>query len=212
MGQPDPYCEFCRRPVSVTNQTFAPAHTERQNLAGGGHSAIFSDAHRGGSLLDVVDRRVSPPTWRVVLGFAVAPAAAALLFALLVPAYDGLPSHFDRVWRSSLTYLLVGGYPAALLLGIPAFIVLKTRVNPTPLNCGLAGAAIASLPWLLLSLLSAPNFASTDGHVTYNNGVITAYGLMNLATLVGEVAGLGFFAGLVFWAVVALGLRESSVR
>jgi hypothetical protein len=145
----------------------------------------------------------------VILGFAVAPAAAALLFASLYPAYDGLPSYPDRVWRSFLTYLMVGGYPAALLLGVPAFLAFRSRVNPTLLNCGIVGAAVAALPWLLLGIFSSPNYASVGGHVTYNNGVITEYGLLNLATLVGEVAGLGFFAGLVFWAAVAFGSRRT---
>ena len=95
----------------------------------------------------------------MILGFAVATAAAAFLFASAFPAY---------------------------------------------------GAAIASLPWLLLGLCSAPNYASTDGLVTYNNGVITLYGLLNLATLVGEVAGLGFFAGVVFWFAVAFSSRRTN--
>ncbi len=143
-----------------------------------------------------------------MLAFVLAPAVAALVLACVIPLYPGLPSFHDRVWRTFLLFLLVGAYPAALLLGLPAFFALKDRVSPTPFNCAVVGAAVASVPWLLLGLLSSPDYAYSNGHVTHNNGVITMWGLIDLATFVAQIAALGFFAGLVFWAVAAFRVRE----
>ena len=150
---------------------------------------------------------IKPPIWRVVLAFLLAPAAGALVYACLMTLYAGLPDLAGRVWRTFLLYLLFGGYPTAIVLGLPAFLVLKSRLGPTPLNCAVVGAAIASVPWLLLGLLSSPNHAYSNGHVTHNNGSITLWGLFDLGVFVAQVAALGFFAGLVFWAVAAFRVR-----
>ena len=150
----------------------------------------------------------TPPVWRVALAFLLAPAAAALVCACLMPLYDGRLHFADRVWGSFLIYLLFGGYPATIFLGLPAFFALKIRFRPTPFNCGLVGAVIAGAPWLFLGLLSSPKEAYSNGHVTHANGVITLAGLLDLAAFTGLIACLGAFAGIVFWAVAASGLRR----
>lgn len=157
----------------------------------------------------MTEARRRPPAWRIVLAFAVAPSVAALSYACLIPLYAGLPDLADRVWRTFLLYLLFGAYPSALLLGIPAFFILKNYLDPKPLNCALVGAGIASIPWLLIGLRSSPHYAYSNGHVTHDNGMITIWGLLDLATFVALIAALGFLAGLVFWAVAAAGTRTT---
>ncbi len=156
----------------------------------------------------MVEARSRPPIWRIALAFLLAPAAAALAYACLLPLYGGLPDLADRVWRTFLLYLLLGGYPATVVLGLPAFFALKSRLYPTPLSCGLVGAIIAAVPWLLLGLLSSPNYAYSNGHVTHENGSITLAGLLDLGAFGAQLAALGFFAGLVFWFVAAFRVRS----
>lgn len=157
----------------------------------------------------MVEARAQPATWRIALAFLLAPAAAALVYACLTPLYGGLPDLADRVWRTFLLYLLLGAYPAAVVLGLPLFFALKGFLNPTPLNCALVGAIIAAVPWLLLGLLSSPNYAYSNGHVTHENGAITFAGLLDLGVFVAQLAALGFFAGLVFWFVAAFRFHKA---
>lgn len=145
----------------------------------------------------------SPVWWRVVLAFLLAPLIAAFLFACFQPLYAGLPSFPDRILRTTLLYVLFGGYPATLVLGVPAFLILRERVRPSAWNCAATGAAVASFPWLLLGLVSNPEHAYSNGHVTHQSGAKTWWGWVDLFTFVSETAALGALAGLVFWTIAA---------
>jgi hypothetical protein len=149
-----------------------------------------------------------PPLWRVLAAFVGAPFAAALLLAWVQPAYDGLPSVVDRIFRTFLLYLIIGAFQPTVLVGLPTYLVLRRQLWPTPLNCALAGAAVASLPWLLLAfILPGAEYSVDGGHITVEHGYKTVWGWLELGTASGWLALLGAFAGLVFWVIAAAGWK-----
>lgn len=143
---------------------------------------------------------------RVLLAFLVVPGLAALLMATFQPAYDGLESYLERVWRTAVIYGLFGAYPTALIFGVPAFIILRDRIDGTWLNCALVGAGVAAAPWLAIILL-APNAdqASIGGRATVVDGARTVFGWLNDLQSVGFIAIFGVFAGLFFWLIATGG-------
>lgn len=143
----------------------------------------------------------SPVWWRVVAAFVLTPLIAAFALACFQPLYAGLPSLSDRIVRTTFAYVVFGGYPAAFLLGVPAFLVLRKRLRPSASNCAATGAVVASLPWFLLGLTSNPNYAYSNGHITHQNGSKTWWGWVDLFSFVGEIAAIGALAGAVFWAL-----------
>jgi hypothetical protein len=129
-----------------------------------------------------------PAPHRLVWAFAAAPAAAALALGLVMAV----------VTRSLAAGLGVGafglllfGYPATLLLGLPAYLALRRRMRLTPLRCALAGAVIGGAPLLLIfaANLAASGFSTRD----LDDIVIPALG----ATAAGALG------GVVFWAFAA---------
>lgn len=152
-----------------------------------------------------VDLGNSTQPWRIVAAFVIAPLMAAIALALFEPGYGGL-TFFDRTYRSTIMYASIGAYPPTVLLGVPAYRVLKSRMRTTAFNCAGTGAAIASLPWLVLvTSLPGPDQAMLDGHVTYQNGVKTWWGWISDLYLVGTIATAGAFAGICFWFIAFAG-------
>jgi hypothetical protein len=144
----------------------------------------------------------------LALGFITAPALAALLFSIASPLYAGLPKLTERVARTTVAVLFVV-YPIALILGVPAYCILRPRMRVTAVNCALMGAGIAALPWLFLSTVVTPDEATTGDVMTVYNHMRTLAGWMEVLQLVGGIACLGAIAGVVFWVLVAAGLRPS---
>jgi hypothetical protein len=116
----------------------------------------------------------------------------------------------DRIVRSFVMYLIFGACPPTVLVGLPTYLVLRKRLRPTPLNCALAGSAVASLPWLLLDvILPGADYAFDGGHVTVEHGQKTLWGWLDLAMASGSFALLGAFAGVVFWVIAAGGWKRA---
>lgn len=94
---------------------------------------------------------VHPPCWRLALAFLVAPAVPAALYAALMlsdtRSEASYLSHFRMI-------AIIGAYPATLLIGLPALLVLRGRLAPTFPTVSLVGGIVASGPWLLLALYS----------------------------------------------------------
>ena len=154
--------------------------------------------------------RTYPPAWRVALAFALAPGAAALFMALLTPAYDGLPSWFERVWRTAQILSAIGAYPSALVFGLPAYLMLRRHFSANLLGCLIVGFVVAALPWALLLIGSGASEASINGRATVINGQTTAYGWLKNAEFLLTIGLFGAFGGFVFWAVAAAGHRPQS--
>lgn len=150
-------------------------------------------------------RIVRPPFWRLALAFIVVPGAAALAMAIQSPLYAGLPDFWDRVFRTALMNAVFGAYPAALVLGVPAYFLFRKRLRPTVINCAAVGAVTAALPWLLLGLLSSPDYAYSNGHVTHQNGHMTLLGLIDLFVFTGWIGLFGAGAGVLFWLITVPG-------
>ena len=129
--------------------------------------------------------------------------------ALAMPAYEGLPSWWERVWRTAWMYSLAGAYPSGLLFGVPAYFMLRRHFPAKIIGCTIVGAAVAALPWALLILFgSGLSHASIDGKATVVNGHTTPYGWLKNAEFVLTVGFFGAVGGLVFWCVAAAGQRS----
>ena len=147
--------------------------------------------------------------WRIVVAFVLAPLTGAFAFSCWNPGFMGLESHSERVIRSTITVVFFAGSPAALMLGVPAFLILKNRARASMINCALTGAIVASLPWLLLVLLSSPDEASSGGHVTAHEGAKTWWGWLEALEIVGQSIAFGALGGAIFWMVAAAGSGRS---
>jgi hypothetical protein len=147
----------------------------------------------------------SLPPWRVALGFIAGPAVAAVVFSIFsplgAPGRQGVP---ELIGETVVVLIVV--YPITLVLGGPAYIVLKSRLRPSLLNCALVGSGVAVLPWLLISLIT-PNEESVGKIVLVHDHVRTLAGWVELIRYLGPIALLGALAGLVFWACVTLGRK-----
>ena len=152
-----------------------------------------------------------PSRLRVVLAFVTAPSVAALLMAIAMPAYDGMESKLERIWLTAKIFALVGAYPTVLLLGIPAYFLLRKRLKPTCVNCALVGGVIAASPWLLLTGFPTADQSSVGGRATIIDGYTTSYGWLLNLQFVGAIAVFGVIAGGVFW-LIATGGRDSNLR
>ena len=148
----------------------------------------------------------TPPAWRVALGFLIAPGGAALAFAIVSPFYGGLPSMTDRIVRSAEAVSFVV-YPMATIFGVPAYLWLRGRLQPSIGNCVLAGSLIAALPWFLALTLVTGDEASVGNVVMAHNHVRTPAGWMEVLKMVGGIAALGGIAGLIFWLLAAADFR-----
>ncbi|RFB81072.1 hypothetical protein DYH55_06335 [Methylovirgula sp. 4M-Z18] len=125
--------------------------------------------------------------------------------------YFGLPMG-ERVIRTNLLYAAIGGYPPAIILGVPIFLCLMGRVRASALNCAAAGAVVAGIPWLILILGLGANTieSSTGDYVTVEHGVRTFWGWIELFEVSGAIASAGALAGVVFWIIAAAGGRTDA--
>jgi hypothetical protein len=156
-------------------------------------------------------QRIYPPTWRIVLAFLVAPTVGAALLALIAPAYGGLPP-VEQFLSSAKVYALVGAYPTTLLFGVPAYFMARRHFEPRPLSCAIVGGVVAAFPWLILMLVPIATSAGIGGRATVIDGSYTAYGWLMNGLFVGQIAAVGFVAGLAFWITAAAGLKPPNVR
>ena len=157
----------------------------------------------------MIKERRFPPIWRVLLGFVIAPAIIAAGLGWFQPMYSPDVPLVQRVWSSTVLYLVFGGYPAAFFVGLPAYFILRYHLKANILNCVIAGAGVSALPWAVLSLLlPGPDSAYSNGHVTHVNGARTFDGWMDLIAMLSSMAVLGALAGLLFWVVAAAGYKS----
>src|SRR5262245_36854526 len=93
-----------------------------------------------------------PKPWRVALGFLVAPLVPAALWAL-AGVWRGLS--LAAYVPSVILIALYGAYPVAVLLGVPAYFLLRCQLRPRLITIALAGGLIAAAPWPVLKTLSS---------------------------------------------------------
>ena len=157
--------------------------------------------------------RVYPPAWRVVVAFITAPAIAALLMATIAPAYsDALPM-LERILKTAILYAVFGAYPFTLVLGLPAYLLLRHHIKPTIINCMAVGSAVVVLPALIISMMpSGVTQSSVGGRAIIVDGQRTLYGWQTFAESLLHLAAYGAVGGFVFWLIVAGFRRSADVR
>lgn len=133
-----------------------------------------------------------PRTWRVVLGFLVAPLAAAAIFAFYAIVL-GYPEYTVLLAMYSV---LIPGYPSALVLGVPMYLVLRRWLW----NWWVATGAGAVGAIVVLALNVAVELAQ--------HGTLSTFGNFTDVGVLGLSVGAGATGGLSFWIVAALGEKR----
>ena len=145
------------------------------------------------------------PTWRIAVAFALTPLIVALAFACMEYLHEGPKGELLRSigW---LTYAaaLFGGYPVTLVFGIPLYLILRTQLIASVLNCAVVGSLITALPWFLIQARITPLSEFDFGHITVEHGIRTLWGWLVVLSSVGVFAALGGFGGFVFWAIAIM--------
>lgn len=122
--------------------------------------------------------------------FAAAAFCSALSGAAMMMAPTALP--IALMITSILT----------MMFGLPAYLSLRSRLPQTWWSAVLVGYAIGVVPIGLLSILALPDFASSGGVVTVENGVRTAAGWVQVVVFSLVVGLPGAVGGLAFWGVL----------
>lgn len=149
----------------------------------------------------MTDGNSQPAWWRVLLAFAVVPLIASAGMASVHPLYAGLPDFLDRIARTTITYSIFGAYPSALILGVPAYFLLRRRLQPSLPSCVWVAAAVAALPWVIVGLAFPADEASIGDRVTVAGGVRTFWGWIYFARFVLNFCLIGGIAGAIFWFI-----------
>lgn len=151
------------------------------------------------------------PHWRrVLIAFLVAPLVPSAA-AATVTLVDGLENGGYLQWL--VLIVLVGGYPSALILGLPGFLILRSRLGLRFIHVTIAGGIIAAVPWLLLGLFGPnPEMATSGEHVSVVGGAKTIFGWLEWMRLVSVTFLLGLVGGAAFWFVAMWRPPSSSGR
>lgn len=105
------------------------------------------------------------------------------------------------------------GIPATLLLGLPAYFLLRGHVAASFINCCIVGIIIAALPWAIIVLLPSGDWEGSVGErATVIDGARTAYGWLRDFLSILAIAAFGLVGGVVFWAVAVRNSRRRTVR
>lgn len=134
-----------------------------------------------------------PSGYRVLTAFLVAPLLPILAYVAFAGSGD---------LRLFPLALVIGGYVPALLVGLPVFAVARRRLKVSPLNCALAGAFVAALPWTLLLFAPLAGEASIDGGDTIIDGRLTWFGVTENLHFLAPIVVLGALGGGIFWLIV----------
>lgn len=138
-----------------------------------------------------------PKPWRVAFGFLMAPLVPAALWLLPGFWHGTLITSFGSQLILVTTY---GPYPAVVLLGVPAYFLLRRRLRPRLLTLASAGGIIAVAPWAaMLPMLSNPSDGWIGSCHTVIGGQATLCGYLEGVKFMALVFGLGTIGGIVFW-------------
>ena len=149
-----------------------------------------------------------PKIWRIALAFLIAPLVPAAV-APIATIFDGLPN--GSYLRTVALFALFGAYPATIIFGVPALLILRRRLKPRFVYVALAGGFVAAAPWLLLVLFGPnPDAASTGTQVTVQAGHKTLWGWIEDLRMVGGIFLLGLIGGVAFWLVAVCRFRTDA--
>lgn len=134
----------------------------------------------------------NPPPRVLVAAFSTATLAAAATGAALMQS------------ASALAIALVVAALHALLIGLPAYLVLQPRLQPRLVTIVVVGFAISAGPISVLGLLSTPDSASVGGIQTVSGGMRTWAGFAQLIVVAAGAGIPGAVGGVVFWVTLQL--------
>ena len=165
-----------------------------------------------------------PPTMRAkirraLIPFAVAPALIALIAVLAVcvvlafaaaldeapgPSWAEASGNFGQILAMGLIYGLPGTYACALLLGVPAFLLVSWLGRESLASAIFAGACIAFLAHLLPVIFDAMTATRTgsfgsNGCMIVLDGVRTDCGWWRALRVAFIFAAIGALGGAIFW-------------
>jgi hypothetical protein len=136
----------------------------------------------------------------------LAALAATLLF--IIPNLGQIEEPWNIVVVSQTLELLritfIAALAHALILGIPLFLVLRSRKQVGGITCALGGFLVGAVPFGALALMSMVGLqnASTGGKPTVVNGVPTLAGWIEYAHAFGSIGLIGLAGGLIFWVAM----------
>ncbi len=143
--------------------------------------------------LSALTQGESPSILRVLVGLLIAPVAPALLMYVGQAIVGGLGTY------QMALFILMFGYPLSLVVGLPAYLVLRSRRVHRVQPFIYTGGAIGLMGYGLF-------FALTASNSVYTNDLRLAL-LKNTYALGVFGLGCGATSGLVFW-YVAMKSRE----
>lgn len=133
-------------------------------------------------------RTTSIPVWPLIAAYAA---------AILVSAATG-SGFAPRVLPIAIVVTAI----LALVFGIPAYFAFRSRLPAAWWAPPIVGFAIGAVPAFLLAVAGTPDYASSGGVVTVQDGALTRAGweqAMTFSLMAGLPGGAG---GLAFWAVL----------
>ncbi len=141
----------------------------------------------------------SPRPWRLAAGFLLAPLVPAALWSLLSSGQQPI----SWVLNFALAVALIGGFPAALVLGVPVYLLLRRRLRPKVPVVVLVGGLIAATPWLaMMAVMKNPTSAAIGTCQTVLDGQTTWCGYLVGLKFLSLIFGFGAVGGLTFWIAV----------
>lgn len=136
---------------------------------------------------------------RALLGFAVAPAAASLVYGLVSWGSDFAPY--------ILLLTLAVAYALTLVLMVPIFAALRKLGRYSPSSAIIAPAGVLGVLNLVYSVVSYRGHVvlETSAGLLVEAGELTAAGWLNLALDSVALAALGALAGGIFFLLYGRG-------
>lgn len=138
----------------------------------------------------------------------VACAAAALVAVAAAFAFLLLSFTLNEASQIALIFLILG-FPIALLhvllLGLPAYAILRERWPLRWWNAAIAGFAIGVLPFGIFTFDPSAEFLQAGQIVFVEGGQYTQAGWLNYLQGLAVAGAFGIAGGLAFWLV----LREN---
>jgi hypothetical protein len=145
------------------------------------------------------DAMPSPRPWRLAAGFLLAPLVPAALWSLLSLGQQPI----SGILNFAITVALIGGFPAALVLGVPVYLLLRRRLRPKLPVVVFFGGLIAAMPWLaIMGVMKNPTSAAIGTCQTVLDGQTTWCGYLVGLKFLSLIFGFGAVGGLTFWIAV----------
>jgi hypothetical protein len=137
----------------------------------------------------------------------IAEVATALLFAGLAPALVMAALWYTaKISRTAFAFTFAIALGHAVLLGLPLFLVFRSKGWINVMTCVVVGFAVGAVPagvltWPMHHPELHPN-ASVDGVPTIINGVITAAGWVSYVKPLIYFGSFGALSGFAFWVAL----------